>query len=149
MIYKIEYSYISPEIQKTYEKFGGFATAQRLLFLSFKIDGCWITGIHMRGGLFGQVSKHFMGIFDNNILVPQEYKKYIKAISYCGLHATNIAAKIKMKQEYKTKKANEDAKKFKDYVSFNKPLFEFRILDPYKMEPILIDYEQSRILPFR
>lgn len=153
MTYKIEYSYISEDIKKAYEKFGGFASEERLLFLGFKTKEGFLSGVHMRGGLYGQVSKHFIccGFFHQDFLVPDIFYKFTRSKEkwgYCGLHATNISGITNLKK-YKNVKKIAQQDEFVKYLTTGNPLFEYRIDKKFKMTPKLIDYELSKSLPFR
>ena len=144
MTYNIEYAYISQEIKKRYEEFGGFANSERLLFLGFKTDDGLKSGIHMRGGLYGQVSKHFLccGFFKMNFKLSSSYLNQIKKEKkwgYLGLHATGICVSVR----------KNASKKFIDYILTGNPLFEYRINKELQMKPKEIDYELSKKLPYK
>ncbi len=150
---KIEFAYISPEIKATYEKFGGFINEDKIQFLGFKINGEWITGIHMRGGLYGQVSKHFLccGYFSTVIDIPKKFHRFISnknKVGYCGLHATNIASGAFKLKKYKQAKSQKEQDEFFNYCISGNPLFSYIPNSEIKIEGTEIDYESSRNLPF-
>jgi hypothetical protein len=144
MAYDIEFAYVSKEIQEIYERHGGFIQGNEFIFCGFKTAQGLITGIHMRGGFYGQINKHFMNIFEKKILIPKEFEKFIKSpekIGYCGLHATNIAGGYFKWKKYKQIKKLEEQDKFLEYLGGGNVLFSYSINKDFSLNPKLIDYE--------
>lgn len=146
--HKIEFAYLTPEIKEIYEKHGGFCNSKRLLFIAFHHNNELVTGIHMRGGLYGQVSKHIYCFFDKSLQVPDQFKKFVtyKDFGYCGIHATNLHFSYK---RYKQKKKKEEIEKFKEYIEANNPLFSYFSITDRELEGVEISYQDSKELPYR
>lgn len=153
MAYDIEFAYVSKEIQNIYEKNGGFIKGNEARFRGFKTAQGLITGIHLRGGFYGQINKHaFCTILEKKILIPKEFEKFIKypeKIGYCGLHATNIASGCFKWKKYKQIKKQEEQDKFLDYLVSGNELFSYVLDSNFAWNPKLIDYESSKTLNFR
>ena len=153
MAYNIEFAYVSKKIQDVYEKHGGFIQGNEARFRGFKTDKGLITGIHLRGGFYGQISKHsFCTILDKKILIPKEFQKFIKEpnqIGYCGLHATNIAGGCFKWKKYKQTKRQAEQDSFLEYLGGGNELFSYVLDSEFDWIPKAIDYELSKTLNFR
>jgi hypothetical protein len=152
MTYNIEFAYIDDKAKEAYEKFGGFATKERLLFLGMEREGLGlVTGIHMRGGLYRQIGKHSIccGLMVNNNLIPSKYNKFLsrKAPAYCGLHATHLHIPTLLLPKSLDKSYLEKRAEFSSYVKNSNPLFEY-VPNGIEINPILIDYQSSKTLPY-
>lgn len=148
---KIEYAYVSEEIKNVYEKQGGFAQGNKLVFLGFLTDKGFITGIHMRGGLYGQIHRRFYIFCERTCILPKQFYKFLRKpedLSYCGISATNISGFHFRLKKYKQPKREAEKEGFINLLEMGIPLFQFEFHDEYQLNSTLIDYELSTTLAF-